>query len=154
MSGYTRSFQEKIEFDGDIITVKLTRLTRKAMMEILPFLDIDDQGGVTMTPDQALRFIGESADIVKPFIKEVEGLMVEGETVCPSRNPAVFDEIYEAAYFSPLWTQVAIALIKSSSLAGEAPDTEKKLELPSNAPSEVVEPMTASQPEASDQEPG
>lgn len=98
MSGYVRDVVIKKQWDGDKVTFVLKPIGTGEMLGVTQFLN---DGKLNLPVSELPKFLEQ----MKPFTKKVDGLKTHDAA------EVTLDELYEAAYFFPLLTDVAIEWI-------------------------------------------
>jgi len=114
MSGFTKTKTFETTFDGDTVSMTLTRLKRKDMMKMAPALSKIKQN---MTEEEGAEVLDEFADIVIRNTSNFSGLKDN------DGNLISLEEAVEEAYFIYLTSAIATELMKISSVrtdVGEA----------------------------------
>jgi len=106
MSNYTRNIVKTFEFDGDSITVEFSRLKRKHLMALSPFLSDD---GAMKFSDQ-MEMINAASEFIPELIQSFDGLKdSNGDVISLS-------EVLEESYFTPLVSDILSAIMDVSFL--------------------------------------
>ena len=126
MGKFTKSTTHNIEFDGDTVTVVLTRMKRKDAMKLMPFIQPPDADGkVKMIPFQdQMKMLDVAADILPKYITRVSGLM-DLDTNVELDTKEASDRIVEEAYYMGLIGELIGEWVEASFLFEGG---EKKLE--------------------------
>lgn len=120
MGNFTKQITKTYEFDGDIVTVTMTRLRRIDAMVLTPFIKQYGDGSVKMSFGEQIDFINTAADILPNCIKSFSGLFIEGVEV--TRESEEFNIIMEDMYFMSLLSDI----LKDITVASFVSNEEKK----------------------------
>ena len=123
MSNFTRSITKSYEFDKDLITVKMNRLSRINAQLIMPHVEKMSGDKNKFSLDEAMSFMNDASKVIQDSVKEINGLFVEGEEV--KVGTELFDEVVGSTYFMNLLMEISNDLISESFLSK---DDEKKSE--------------------------
>lgn len=104
MGNFTRAFTKHYDFDGDKVTVSMSRLKRKDALTLSPYMQ-QTNDGVDMAFSTQLEFMDAAANILPNCIKSVTGLIVDGEPL-DLKNEEDSDLLYTDMYFLPLLTDI------------------------------------------------
>jgi hypothetical protein len=99
--------KKEFKFKGEVITIELRPLKRKAMIELLPYMT-----GGSITAKTALEMQGIAAKIFPDHIRNIQGL--EGVTI--EGRPVTIEDLSEEMTFFNLTTDIIKALAEVSSL--------------------------------------
>lgn len=120
MSKFTRNFTTTIEFDGDTVSITMSRLKRKQMLQLAPHMgEPDENGKVKMSLQDNVALLDAAQDKIKKNLIAMSGLFVEDgqEVVVADGKPAnqeLFDLIFEEAYFMNLLGEILSELVQHS----------------------------------------
>ena len=125
MSKFTKQFKKEYNFEGDVISVTMTRLKRKDAIKLAPYMnEPDEDGKVSMALEDSMKFADAANEIILKNIVEFSGLY-DGANVQLNKED-VFGEDSEV-YFMPLTSDIITDLMEESFVGG---GDEKKLEKP------------------------
>lgn len=110
MSGYLAIVKEKVEFDGDVISVEMKPMTRADYGKVTPFLKADEDGTIKMSFEDQSAFIDATAGILADCITSFNGLEDA------SGNAINLSIALSDAYFNELVTELFNLLMKASGL--------------------------------------
>jgi hypothetical protein len=119
---------DEVEFEGNKITIEVSRLSRKDMVHLMPFLpQPDDTGEVKVDLIEGTELADKIADILPPYVTIIDGITLDGEL-------PTFEQLANDAYFINLVASVSTVVFQFS-FPGN--DSEKKSELGLTEASEV-----------------
>ena len=123
MSRFTPSVKYSTSFDGDNISMVLTRLKRKDAMRLAKFYQYDEkkkQGSLIGDEAELMEVV---ADVLPRYVNDFAGL------VTAENRPMSIEEAIDEMYFMPLIGDILSELMNISSLSE---DDEVKSEQPSD----------------------
>lgn len=125
MSNYTKNVKYVTEFEGDTITMLLSRASNKHMQTLAPIIDRYMKGkgaeeDVSMSFEDMLGMLSGTSTTVASLVSNFHGLEEEDGTPIPIET--VIDEIY----FKDLTMEIFNKIFEISNLSKED-GTEKKL---------------------------
>ena len=129
MGRYTQNVVEKINFDGDEITVTLRRMLNKHMLALSPVLVAREGEGVF---ERSSRIIVSAKEVLKECIVKIEGLRDASNVEIP------IDTVLEDAYFMSLLDAILGRLLGASVLTEQ--DAKKSVEIAPAALSDAPPP--------------
>lgn len=118
MSRFTKTFSFTTNFEDDVVSVTMTRMTRKDAMSLKRFYKVGEDGKQSISFEDAQQMTEVMSDILPEHVKSFSGLKsAEGDDL-------TFSEVYDEAYFLPLVQDIMSELFSNSYSNGEQ---EKKL---------------------------
>lgn len=139
MSNYIKTIRASVEFDGDTIELSMRPLKRVEFTEIQPLFKVS---GDNVEVECGM---GEFLSIIQPMVVEAiqtfSGLFIEGEEVIVSltngekvyKNEALFNEVFNSAYFFELIPMIFSELVLKSIAIKDKQDEKKLEEMPSES---------------------
>ena len=116
MSGYTPKEKFELEFEGDIITYSLSRMTRKEVMVLTPyFMKVK-----TDESEEAMNAMDKVIDMLPDHVSEFKGLKDAGG------NALSFESMFNQSYFIRVVKDMAANLMQISWISKEKGGDEKK----------------------------
>jgi hypothetical protein len=117
---YKSKTTTEVEFEGNKIAIEVSRLSRKDMVHLMPFLpQPDDTGEVKVDLIEGTELADKIADILPPYVTIIGGITLDGEL-------PTFEQLANDAYFINLVASVSTVVFQFS-FPGN--DSEKKSEL-------------------------
>jgi hypothetical protein len=117
---YKSKTTTEVEFEGNKIAIEVSRLSRKDMVHLMPFLpQPDDTGEVKVDLIEGTELADKIADILPPYVTIIDGITLDGEL-------PTFEQLANDAYFINLVASVSTVVFQFS-FPGN--DSEKKSEL-------------------------
>jgi len=110
MSKYTPKLEKKIEFEGDTVSVVMTRLSYAHMGELTPYIVIAETGKVSVRFENKARLFEIAAKILGDVVEKFEGLK---DT---NGNPVGLAQVLREMYFMPIITALLTHLLENSFL--------------------------------------
>ena len=127
MSKFTKNFTVIKEFDGDTITVNMSRMKRKDAMKLAPFMNkAADSDVATMTFEDNMQMVDAAADLLPKYINSITGLVIDGVEV--TKDSELFKTMLEEIYFLELVSELISELVQNSFLQ----NVKKSEALPEN----------------------
>jgi len=112
MSKFTKHIKRTYEFDGDTVEVVMARMKRKDAVKIAPKMgQPNEEGDITMTVEQSIKFTDESADMLAKYVVSLDGLKEEDGT--PIDKDALLGE-EGPVYFLELLSKMFADLLNAS----------------------------------------
>ena len=121
MSQFTPQVSHEVEFEGDVVTMKIRRMQRKDFQRLMPYMR-EESDKITMSFSDKVEFGGVMFDLLPEYVSDFQGLMDAGG------QPLAFDTIAGEVYFNDLLQDIATKLFSISRLSG---DEAKNSEAPS-----------------------
>ncbi len=114
MSNFTPLVKKQYEFDGDTVHVSFSRLSRKAMLDVLPsFNKLNSaEKGTPEFSEGVNDVLNTLADALPSCVKTVSGLKdTDGSDI-------VIQQIVDEMYFMVLLSEITMDLIRESGVPG------------------------------------
>lgn len=125
MSNFTPTVKYETDFDDDHIVMELSRLKRKGILKISPFLagGVQDDGTIKMSFEDQAQMATVMAEILPEHIRNFEGLKdADG-------NSINIDTVIDEAYFRDLVGEIMGVLFRISKPSeNEVKNSERKPE--------------------------
>lgn len=127
--------KEKIEFNGDVITIKFNRLTRAQFMSLQPFFENAQNGNVNMSFEDTAAFFDVVDSVVPDRLVHFSGIEVDDQPYVYNKDDEnsggfLFDCLLKEATFVELVQKILAAMITASApdikTADEGLSPEKK----------------------------
>ena len=125
MSNFTPLVEYKTTFDGDDITIQLSRLKRKHFLTIAPYItkDVDEEGNLEMSFEDQAQFAEVMAQIIPECVKSFNGLVMK------TGEPLDINVVVVEGYFQNLMGSIMAELLQISK-----PTEEEGKKLPPEQP--------------------
>lgn len=127
MGNFTKDFTKVYEFDGDTVSVTMSRLLRKDAMKLTPYVHTDENGNTVMSMDDQMEMLNLVTELFPIYITKLSGLVVEGEELIiedrKSNNELLYGLFLEQVYFLNLHSMIVADLMSESFVSS---DDEKK----------------------------
>lgn len=108
MSSFLKNVSKTYTFEGDTISISFTRMTRKQMMDISPYLPKSSDEAQTQA--QQMDLVDKGIDILKQNMISFTGLKdSEGEDL-------TFNDISDEALFMELTSEIMADLMSESTI--------------------------------------
>ncbi len=111
MSAFTPDFEFRIEFDGDVVTGRMKRLTRADQIKLAPSMGLVREEGQSVY-QVFLDSVQGVAAILPDYVTEFHGLTIGG-------REATLDQMLTHSYFNNLVDKMGALLIEESLLGDE-----------------------------------
>ena len=115
MSKFTRNIKRDFEFDGDKITIVMSRMKNSDFHKLASDLSIDNSTGkpfMKASFANQTEFLNRAAEILPNRVESMEGLTDEDGV------ELTIDDIIDEQYFMPLISEIFAALAQSSVIGG------------------------------------
>ena len=120
MSNFTPRIKNTFDFEGDTIKVVMSRLRRKHMVVLMPFMS---QDGLALEFTDVPAFLEAAAEVLSDCIVSFNGLTDADGTSITQESDLFEEEVLGGLYFMGLVQEMMGALLEASFI-GEA-DEEK-----------------------------
>lgn len=108
MGNFTSTFDFKVDFDGDEITVVAKRLLNSHLKVIAPYTEADADGKMTFDLARSLEALEHCESVIKESIVSITGLVAE------DGGPIDLETQLKTSYFMQLNMKIFMELVTSS----------------------------------------